>query len=46
MNKQDFTFFKLMNELITTESILKTKVYVNIAQDSSSKPKGKKQEQV
>jgi hypothetical protein len=42
MNKQDFTFSKLMNELIAAEGILKTKVSVNMAQASSSKPKGKK----
>jgi hypothetical protein len=42
MNKQDFTLFELKNELITMESILKTKVSVNMAQASSSKLKGKK----
>jgi hypothetical protein len=42
MNKQDFTLFELMNELIAAESILKTKVSVNMAQASSSKSKGKK----
>jgi hypothetical protein len=42
MNKQDFTLSELMNELIVAESILKTKVSVNMAQALSSKPKGKK----
>jgi len=42
MNKQDFTLSELMNELITTESILETKVSVNMAQDSSSKLKDRR----
>jgi hypothetical protein len=42
MNKQDFTLSELMNELITTESILETKVSVNIAKASSSKLKDKR----
>jgi hypothetical protein len=42
MNKQDFTLSELMNELITTESILETKVSVNMARDSSSKLKDRR----
>lgn len=41
MNKQDFMLYKLMNVLIAAESILKTKVSVNMAQASFSIPKDK-----
>jgi hypothetical protein len=42
MTKHDFALSELMNELIAAEIILKTKVSVNMAHVSSSKPKGKK----
>jgi hypothetical protein len=46
MKEQDFTWSKLMNESIAMESILKTKVYINMAQASSSKPKAKKKKKL
>lgn len=46
MKEQDFTWSELMNELVAAESILKTKVYINMAQASSSKPKAKKKKKL